>query len=120
MGVLSHKSKSAKASGGRETIKQASGGLATHHSSIIIPSSRFFPHMTILVLLAAAAGTRIVAADALAAVANRFRFLIGLLAAGNGGVLLAANTLAVSRSRRRTGRGFVNRGPHLPDPFLKS
>src|SRR5262245_41075933 len=72
-------------------------------------------HVAVLVLLAAAAGARVVAADALAAVADRLGLLLGLLAALDGGHLLGLD--AALRRRRGHGRAglLVPRlgdGPH--------
>src|SRR5438552_14021682 len=51
-------------------------------------SARRRPHVAVLVLLAAAAGARFVAADLVAAVADRLLLLVAGLAAGDGGLLL--------------------------------
>ena len=54
------------------------------------------PHVAVLVLLAAAARARVVAADLLAAVADRLRLLVGLLAACDGGLLLRLNAASAA------------------------
>src|SRR5262245_22839362 len=49
------------------------------------------PHAAVLVLLAAATRTGVIAADPFGAVADRLGFLVRLLAAGDGGFLLGSN-----------------------------
>src|SRR5262245_17793113 len=63
--------------------------------------------MAVLVLLAAAAGARVIAADLVAAVADRLGLLVALGAAGDRRVLLAANPIRARRphvARRLLGR----------------
>src|SRR5437879_4944432 len=81
--------------------------------------NRWLAHVAVLIFLAAAAGAGIVAADALAAVADRLGLLVSLLAAGDGLVLLTADTLAVG-DRSGARRRFMHRGPDLPERFLKT
>src|SRR5262249_3480795 len=74
-------------------------------------------HVAILVLLAAAAGTGIVAADAFAAIADRLKLLIAALAVGDGGVLLTANVSVAGGGRAR--RGFVDHRADRPHRLLE-
>src|SRR6266852_8253974 len=80
---------------------------------VILSSHRRLPHMAVLVLLPAAARAGIVAANAFAAVADRFGLLVALLAIGDSGFLLAANALPVAgdMTRGRLVYGRANR-PH--------
>src|SRR5262249_33985486 len=78
-------------------------------------------HVTVLVLLAAAARAGIVAADALGAVADRLDLLGGLLAICDGCGLLALDGVAVGAGGGRGAlRRFVNRRANRPDRFLET
>src|SRR5207248_5254387 len=76
-------------------------------------------HVAVLVLLAAAARAWVIAANAVAAVADRFRLLFGLLAMGDGGVLLGPHRL-LARRRQGPRRRLVRRRPDHPQRFLKA
>src|SRR5712692_1374401 len=62
----------------RNASRQA-GKRARNASGKLPPHARLLAHVTVLVLLAAAARARVVAADTLAAVADRLRLLLALL-----------------------------------------
>src|SRR5205807_1821028 len=70
------------------------------------------PHMTVLVLLTATTRTRIIAANTIAAIADRLWFLVALLAVDQGGLLVAIDR---HRSRRR----LVYHGTNRPYRFLE-
>src|SRR5262245_35556726 len=76
-------------------------------------SHRCLPHVTVLVLLAAAARARFVAADAVATVADRLQ-LFPLFATGGYGLLLI-----VGRRGADAGRSFLNCRANRPERLLK-
>src|SRR5262245_908191 len=75
---------------------------------------RCLPHVAVLVLLAAAARAGVVAADLLAAVADRFGLLVASLATGNRRALLAGH----AGLAQCPGGGFVGGG--LDRPLLEA
>src|SRR5262249_52916649 len=85
------------------------------HPMVTRPRLLAYPlaHVAVLVLLAAATGAGVVAADARAAVADRFRLLV---AAGR------VRALPIRRRCLHPWRRVVDRGPDLPqglvEPFL--
>src|SRR5262249_51237027 len=77
------------------------------------PRRRLLAHVAVLVLLARAARARVVAADAVGAVAARLRLLVRLRAVGRHSVL------AVARRRHQPRRLVVAGEPdHLLEPLL--
>src|SRR5262249_31695788 len=87
--------------------------------SPLSPYPRLLAHVAILVFLAAAARAPVVAAAALAVVADRLRLLVALLAVGDGRLLLAAHAPLVRR-RQRPRRRLVDRRPDRPQRLLEA
>src|SRR5947209_19242376 len=80
-------------------------------------SHRGLAHVAVLVLLAAAAGTRVVAADLFAAVADRLGLLVALAAVGDRRLLLGRD--AVGARHRPRGR-FLDRRADRPQRLLEA
>src|SRR3989442_1312148 len=106
MGILSHPGE-VRARVARSEWRAAREKVPdlSRHSPLVLADQA---HAAVLVFLAAAARTGIVAAHPLVAIADRFGFLVPRLRAGDGGV------------GRVAGSGFVNRGPDRPHRFLKT
>src|SRR5262249_24721535 len=83
-----------------------------------LSSHRRLVHAAVLVLLAAAARARVVAADALAAVADRLLLLVALLTARDRRVLLATHAALVGQRQRRW-RRLVDRRADRPQRLLE-
>src|SRR5436305_2854418 len=75
------------------------------------------PHVAVLVLLAALARARLVAADLLAAVADRLGLLVAPLTAGDRLLLLVLDAALL---RQHALRLLVRRRPDRPHPLLEA
>src|SRR5262245_9401891 len=80
---------------------------------VVHSASHYLPHVAVLVLLAASTRAWVIAAHLLAAIADRLRLLVALLALGNRLVLLAADALRIGR-RQRFRRRLMDGRPNLP------